>query len=144
MLAKFMVIVVFVYAVLAILFTVGFAIYPSFMSSMSDFFGSESGRFLSVALSFIMGTVFLLAAPVVRFPLFFKILGGYALISGLGMLLISTEIWSNIIDFWLVENVMLYRTVGVFFGIVFWVFILYVTYPQKSESPENIVSEDET
>ncbi len=144
MLAKFMAMVVLVYAVLGILFAIAVAISPNFISSMSDFFGSESGRYLSVALNFIFGTVLLLAVPAVRLPLFFKIFGGYSLFAGLVTLLVSAEIWSDIIDFWLVENLMLYRTVGVFFGLVFMAFILYATYPQKAESPENIVSEDET
>lgn len=144
MLAKIMAMIVLAYAVLGIFSSAAVAISPNFISSMRDFFGSETGRYLSVALNILVGAVFLLAAPATKFPLLFKVFGGYLLFQGLVTLLISGETWSGIFDFWLVENSILYRTVGVLFGIVFFAFILYAAFPRKAELFEKTVSEDET
>jgi hypothetical protein len=141
MLARTMAFFVLCLAAVSILITFALVVSDTFVSSMVDFFNSNTGLQLSAALCLVLGVSFLLAVPAVKFPLIFKIIGVVALIEAPLFLVVPMHFVSDYVNFWLVENLLVYRIVAVPFGIGPLVFLIVAAYPVKrvthSESSEN-------
>lgn len=143
MLARNMTIAILAYAIICILIVLIILVSASFASSMAEFFGSENGIVFSAALAFLMGAAFLLAAPASKFPLFFKVIGWFAIIESPILLFIPNDVISAYIDFFLVENLFVYRIIGVPVTIAILVFVIVAALPERKNSDIKI-SDNET
>lgn len=143
MLARVMAIITLGYAVICILLVLTVLVSTSFAIAMADVFKSELAVLISFALSLLVGTAFLLAVPVVKFPLFFKIIGWFAVIEAPFILLIPEELITGYVDFWLIENLLVYRVIGVPLSIAALTFVIVAAIPKNKDS-DTQASENET
>lgn len=79
----------------------------------------------------VIGLVLLLSARATRYPRAFRIFGVLILLAGLALPLVPLDTWSSLINFWLVENLMVYRLVGGLFGMLFGAFLVYAAVPKR-------------
>ena len=138
MLARVMAMIILGYAAIGILICLAVAISTSFVSAMGEFFKSEVGIFSSAALCLLLGTAFLLAARVAKFQTFFKVLGVLSLLEAPLFLLVPLDFWARYIDFWLVDNLLLYRTIGIPIGIGMFAFVIVSALPGRNISNKQI------
>ena len=129
MLARISVFIVLGYAAIVIPLVLSIAISEAFVSAIRDFFRSDLGMPLSAAFCVILGMSFILAAPAVKFPLLFKIIGTISLIEVPLLLFVPLDLWIEYIDFWLVDNLAIYRIFSVPLGIGISVFLIVASLP---------------
>ena len=143
MLAKTMATITMCFAAAGILVTLALVVSGTFVSTMVEFFNSGVGLRLSAVFCLVFGISFLLAVPAVKFPLFFKIIGVISLLEAPLFLLVPMDFWAGYVNFWLVENLLVYRVIALPFGIGIWVFLIVAAYPRNKVN-NSISSENET
>lgn len=131
MLAKPMAMFTLGYSVCAILICFAIVLSSDFVLLFGDFLKSEPGFFFSVGANFLMGAVFYLAAPAVKFPSLFKFLSIWALLGGLFILFVLSSSWAGVIDSLITDNNFLYRTIGAPLSIIIYIFIIVACFPGK-------------
>ena len=78
------------------------------------------------------GLLVVLAAPATRHPRGTRILGGWVLLAGLGLALIPVDLWAGLMQWWLVENLALYRVAEGSAGILLGAFFVHAALPERS------------
>lgn len=144
MLARIMAMITLGYAVICILLVLMVLVSTSFATGMADVFKSELGIQISFALSLLIGTAFLLAVPVVKFPLFFKVVGCFAIIEAPFILLIPNELIAGYVDFWFIENLLVYRIIGGPLSIAALTFVIVAAIPNTRVATDTQASDSET
>ena len=134
MLARNMAIAVLSYAVICILLALAVLVSNSFVAFFAEFFKSEMGIMLSAALALPIGIAFLLAAPVAKFPLFFKVVGWCAIIEAPIIFFMPNDFIRAYVDFVLVENLIVYRVIGVPVSIAILAFVILAALPERTGS----------
>jgi hypothetical protein len=71
---------------------------------------SRQGLYVSAGIRGVVGLVLLVAAPTSRFPRVFRVIGVIALAAGLLMPFLPIEFWGEVIRWWTVDHLMLFRT----------------------------------
>ena len=94
---------------------------------------SATAQYMSASLDLVMGVVFFVAAPAVKFVRVFKFFGALLLLAGVFYLFFPSEVWAAYISFWLNDNLLLFRILGGGVGILFCGFIIYAAFPREGE-----------
>jgi len=134
MLARYMAMITLGYAVIAIFLVLTLLISTTFATAMAEFFKSDIGAPFSAALSLLLGVAFLLAAPEVKYPLFFKIVGGFSIVEAPFILLIPNVLVVGYVDFFLIDHLLVYRIIGIPISIALLAFVIVAALPAKKEN----------
>ena len=109
------------------------AIAPEAFLSMFAEIRSTQGLYFSAIGNLFWGVVLILAAPIAKYPLGFRILGALSLLAGLVTPFLPVDLWIAYVDWWTVDNVFLYRVVGAPLGALMGIFIVYGALPKDDE-----------
>lgn len=105
--------------------------FPDQLVSIVDW-GSRQGQYVAAGIRIVVGLVLVLSASSTRYPKGFRILGGLALFAGLGLPFIAGDIWEGLIQWWLVENLIVYRVCGAAVVMMFGALLVYATLPRRT------------
>jgi len=139
--AKFMARTAFLLGICGIPFVILIAVSSDFTISMAESFKSQRAIYFAALGNLAFGTILILAAPAVKFPLGFRILGIWSLLSAIVSPLLPLEFWISYIDWWVLENSTLYRIVSFPLGFAFCAFIIYASFPRREIDSKQEYSE---
>ena len=139
MIAKFATRIVLVYAAFGFLVSISMAVTPNLFLTITEFFRSPPGQYSSATLDLTMGAVFFASAPDAKYPMGFKFISVILVLAGILYLILPIESWAAYIDFWLADDLLLFRTLGAILGVVFCSFIIYAAIPRKRELNGNSI-----
>jgi hypothetical protein len=116
-----------VFGVVILLAGVLVAVSPERLLSVADW-ESRRGLYIAAATRIVTGLVLILAAPVSKSPIGFRIIGAIALLAGLVFPLIPIDRWAGFIRWWTQEHRALYRASAAV-AILLGAFIAYAALP---------------
>ncbi len=105
---------------------------PEFPRSVVDFWASRTGLNMAAIGKLGWALVLIRGATKSRSPTGLRILGGLSLLSGVGLAFLSTEDWTHLIRWMLVDHLALYRFVACPFGILLGAYLWYAAGPQRA------------
>ncbi len=106
------------------------AVFPEQLVSMADW-ETRGGLYVTAGINVVTGLLMVLAAPATRYPTGIRILGGLVLLAGLGLPFIPIDFWAGLIQWWLVENLALYRVAEGSAGILLGAFLIHASLPRR-------------
>jgi len=92
-----------------VLLGLALAVSPEWFLSALDW-ESRQGLYVSAGIRVVVGIVLLLAASTSRFPRVFRVIGAIALAAGLVLPFVSIEFWGEVMRWWTVDHLPLFRT----------------------------------
>ncbi len=104
-------------------------VFPEQLVSLTDW---ESREMLYVAagMRVVIGLVLVLSASSTRSPTGIRVVGGLTVLAGIGLLFIPIDLWRDLIQYWLVDNLAMYRFGGGAFGILIGAFFVHASSPK--------------
>ncbi len=105
------------------------AVSPEWFLSVVDW-PSRQGLYVSAGIRGIVGLVLLLAAPTSRFPRVFRVIGAIALTAGLLLPFVPIEFWGEVMRWWTVDHLTLFRTVLAIAATLGGAFVAYAAAPK--------------
>ncbi len=107
------------------------AVSPEWFLSAMDW-ESRQGLYVSAGIRAVVGIVLLLAASNSRFPRVFRVIGVIALAAGLLLLFVPIEFWGDVMRWWTVDHLTLFRTVLATGATLGGAFIAYAAAPRRA------------
>lgn len=95
---------------------------------------SRQGLYIAAGLRVVIGFILILAASASRFPRVFRVFGGLALIAGLLMPFMSLLLWSEYMEWWMVDHYTLFRAIFAVAGTVLGGFLIWASEPKRSHA----------
>ena len=111
-----------------ILMGLWFAVFPDQMVSIVDW-ESRQGLYVAAGLRVVIGLILVLSASSTRYPKGVLIVGGLVLLAGLGLPFLPIDLWAGLMRWWLVENLVVYSTVGGVGGMLLGAFLVHAAQP---------------
>ena len=124
-----------VLGVAILLISVLVAVSPEPLLSAEDM-ESRGTLYSAAAFRLVMGLVLILAAPPSRCPTGLRIIGALAILGGLVLPFLPTDVWAGLVRWWTVEHLTLYRTVGSTVGMLLGAFIAYAAWPKRAAASQ--------
>ena len=105
-------------------------VFPDQLVSIVDW-ESRQGLNVAAGMRVVTGLLLVLSASSTRYPKGLRIFGGLVLLAGLGLPFIPIDIWAGLIQWWLVENLVIYRVGGGVVGMLLGAFLVHAAQPER-------------
>jgi len=104
---------------------------PDIVVSATDW-ESRGGQILAGAIRIGVGVVIAVSARSTKYPNGMLAFGVLLVVAGVGVLVLPTEIWADLIRFWLLEKATWYRIGGAVVGVALGGFLVHAGRPKRS------------
>jgi hypothetical protein len=109
---------------------VALAVSPEWFLSAVDW-DSRQGLYVSAGIRFFVGVILLLAASTSKFPKVFRVIGVMALAAGLLLPVVPIEFWGEVMRWWTMDHLTLFRAIVATGATLGGGFIAYAAAPRR-------------